>query len=218
MNQPHEKKSESVHNMVVSYIVLRRFVGVMGMALPFILWSGGYFLFEEGLQDSISSYYHTSMRDVFVGFLIVIGVFLLSYKGYEKKDDRAGDICCIAAIGVALFPTKGGNCEVAMHSLIGTSTSNILHFCFAGVFLCTLAYFALVLFVKSKGVVTPLKKHRNIIYRFCGTTIILCIISIGLVFLFYDYAGKAVFWLESIAVIAFGISWVIKGETLLRDK
>jgi hypothetical protein len=26
-----------------------------------------------------------------------------------------------------------------------------------------------------------------------------------------------VFWLESVAVVAFGVSWLVKGETILKD-
>ncbi len=31
-------------------------------------------------------------------------------------------------------------------------------------------------------------------------------------------AYDPVFWLEAIAIVAFGISWLIKGETLLKDE
>jgi hypothetical protein len=30
--------------------------------------------------------------------------------------------------------------------------------------------------------------------------------------------ARPVFWLESIALWAFGISWLVKGETILKDK
>ena len=30
-------------------------------------------------------------------------------------------------------------------------------------------------------------------------------------------AVHPVFWLEALAVIAFGVSWLVKGETVLRD-
>jgi hypothetical protein len=29
---------------------------------------------------------------------------------------------------------------------------------------------------------------------------------------------KPVFWLESIAVVAFGISWLVKGEAIFKDQ
>ena len=47
------------------------------------------------------------MQDVFVGVLFVIAWFLFSYRGYERKDDVAGDVACLCALGVALFPRVG---------------------------------------------------------------------------------------------------------------
>ena len=59
------------------------------------------------LQRSISEYYVTAMRDVLVGVLFAIAWFLFSYRGYESKDDIAGDLACgvimlacIASIGL----------------------------------------------------------------------------------------------------------------------
>jgi len=43
---------------------------------------------DPGIQDSISSYYYTDMRDVLVGSLCAIGVFLWSYRGYDDPDPR----------------------------------------------------------------------------------------------------------------------------------
>ncbi len=92
-------------SMVFSYLQLRKSIGLLGCALPFVLALGAIAFFQTGLQSSISSYYHTGMQDVFVGILCVIGLFLLSYKGYERKDAVAGNIASICAVGTALFPT-----------------------------------------------------------------------------------------------------------------
>jgi uncharacterized membrane protein len=52
----------------------------------------------------------------------------------------------------------------------------------------------------------------------------LCIL---LIFIYTVFLGKVashlqalnpVFWLESIAVVAFGVSWLVKGEAILKDK
>ncbi len=94
-------------SLVLSYLGLRKAIGIIGILLPFVLVFGKILL-ERGLgiESSISAYYYTVMGDVFVGSLCAVGVFLLSYRGYERKDNIAGDIACIFAIGVALFPTK----------------------------------------------------------------------------------------------------------------
>ena len=48
-----------------------------------------------------------------------------------------------------------------------------------------------------------------------------CIASILVYYLFFAKTSPSdctlVFWLESVAVWAFGISWLVKGETILTD-
>ncbi len=162
------------------------------------------------------------MRDVFVGTLFVIGLFLLSYTGYERKDDIAGNLACVFAVGLALFPVdageKGG---AATNSLVG-----ILHYAFALLLFLTLIYFALFLFTKMspKREPTPKKLQRNMVYRACGYVMSGCVLLMILYVLFLDdavpdlRAYAPIFWLEAFAVIAFGISWATKGEAILKDE
>jgi hypothetical protein len=104
-NTEMEKASASENSLVVSYLTLRKAVGMLGIAMPFIVSLGGMLIFRDGIQSSISSYYHTGMRDVLVGILWTIGFFLYSYKGYERVDNIAGNLACVFAVGVSLFPT-----------------------------------------------------------------------------------------------------------------
>lgn len=80
------------------------------------------------------------MRDVFVGSLCAIAVFLISYRGPQRVDDIAGKLACAFAIGVALFPTAPDADSTAPQELAGR-----LHDLFAALFFLTLAYFSLVL-------------------------------------------------------------------------
>jgi hypothetical protein len=45
------------------------------------------------------------LRGVLAGSLWAIGIFLMSYRGYQKRDEMAGRLACVFALGVALFPT-----------------------------------------------------------------------------------------------------------------
>jgi len=56
---------------------------------------------EDIIQESISHYYYTGMRNVFVGALCAVALFMFFYCGYDKWDDLAGDMAGIFAIGVA---------------------------------------------------------------------------------------------------------------------
>lgn len=208
------------NSLVISYLTLRKAVGVLGIALPFILAVGGMLLGDSGIQTSISSYYYTGMRNVLVGTLCAIGVFLLSYRGYERKDDIAGDIACVFALGVAFFPTTPPGTPTKMQMLIA-----VVHFtCAAGLFL-TLSYFSLCLFTKTDPNRKPTtrKLQRNKVYRACGYTMLAAIALIALNAALPDNLTAPierfdpVFWLESVTVIAFGVSWLTKGEAILKD-
>ena len=199
--------------VLVSYLTLRRVVGVLGVLLPVLLGVGCFVLGScTELQQSISEYYVTEMRDVFVGVLFAIAWFLFSYRGYERKDDIAGDLACLFAVAVAVFPATS-DCKAI----------RTVHFVSAVALFLVLAYFSMFLFTKTReGVLpTPEKTTRNRIYVACGVIMLACIAAIGLYYaLLQDTsvaAIKPVFWLEALVLWAFGCSWFVKGETLWRD-
>lgn len=206
-------------SLVLSYLGLRRAIGILGVGLPFVLAVGKLLLQGPGLEPSISDYYYTVMRNVFVGMLCAIGVFLMSYRGYERSDALAGNLACVAAVGVALFPTAPARDPSSLQQAIG-----YVHYGCAAAFFLILAYFCLALFRKTDPAkpMTPRKRQRNRVYATCGIVILACLAFLGL----YAMAlqGPAidridpVFWAEAIAVVAFGVSWLIKGETLLMDE
>ncbi|NUM79732.1 DUF998 domain-containing protein [bacterium] len=211
--------SQSNKALVLSYLDIRKAIGIIGIALPLALAIGKYFIDGPGMESSISHYYYTGMRNVLVGSLCAIAVFLLSYRGYERKDELAGDFACIFAIGVAFFPTTPVLNATERDKIIG-----ILHLIFATAFFSTLAYFSLALFrIKDKTkIITPRKKLRNHIYLVCGCTILACIVLIAMVSLLSPESPikqhNPVFWLEAIAIWAFGWSWFTKGEGILKDR
>ncbi len=211
---------EGNSRLVVSYLMLRKAVGCLGMVLPFILAVGGGLLFGAQIQESVSDYYYTGMRDVFVGVLFAMGVFLFSYKGYGKKDNIAANIAAVCVVGTALFPTTPKD-PSGLAATIGAA-----HIAFATIYFSMLAYFSLVLFTKTDPRVpaTPQKQRRNQVYRVCGYVILLAIALIALLPLLPMGAQSAleaidpVFWLESVAVVVFGVSWFVKGEGILADE
>ncbi len=196
--------------VIVSYLTLRRVVGVLGVSLPVVIALWGFSILGVfRVLPSISDYYGLRTRDVFVGTLFTIAWFLFTYRGYEKRDDVAGDLACVFAIGTALFPNTG------------TRLEQVAHFASASLLFLVLAYFSLFLFTKTSGTPTRMKRARNAVYRACGVVMLACIGLIGLYKLALDETPvqqlKPVFWLESLALWAFGVSWFVKGETLLKD-
>jgi len=205
--------------LVLSYLAMRKAVGIVGFALPIVLAVGKILLQGPGIQDSISSYHYTDMRSVFEGSLSAIGVFLLSTTGYDRQDEIAGRLASAFAFGVALFPTTPGAGATAQDKIIGG-----VHLSFAALLYLTLAYFSIALFTKTgpENRPTPRKLQRNVIYRVFGYTIVACLLLILIVKLLSANALlqrlRPVFWLESIATMSFGVSWLTKGETILKDQ
>src|ERR1700733_14862579 len=92
-------------NLVVSQLVLRKLIGRLGASLPFVLIIGNWSA-RTSPPGSISGYYYTDMRNVFVGGLCVLGAFLLAYRGGERLDDLITDAAGAGVILAALCPTK----------------------------------------------------------------------------------------------------------------
>lgn len=206
--------------LVISYMTLRKAVGAIGIALPFVLAFGNMILFDSpGIQESISRYYYTGMRDVLVGSVCAIAVFMISYHGPERADDISGDFACLFALGVALFPVAP--LPPAEPSPVEKWIGALHHFSAACLFL-TLAYFSLVLFRKKAPQPTVQKLQRNNVYLGCGAIILACIAAIVLIKLLADGSRimrfSPVFWLEALAIVAFGFSWLTKGEAILADE
>ena len=135
--------TSNTKDLVLSYLGLRKGIGIIGITLPIVLVIGKGMLESPGISDSISAYYYSVMRNVFVGSLCAIAIFLISYR-YEHLDDIAGDLAGAFAIGVALFPTAPDVGATGQQMMIG-----VLHGLFAACFFLTLAFFALVLFRKT---------------------------------------------------------------------
>jgi len=196
--------------LAVSYLTLRTVVGVLGISLPIVVAIVPAWLLGVPFQGSISAYYYTDMRNVFVGTLFVIGYFLLTYKGHERSDEIAGTLVWLFATGTALFPTApdGNSCKLERIYCV--------HPGFASALFLTLAFFSLFLFTKTKpGQILSKEKQRRIkIYKVCGYIMFGSIVVVPATYYFSDAERQAlhpVLWLEAISVWAFGVSWLVKG-------
>jgi hypothetical protein len=110
------ERSKEKNELVVNYLNLRKTVGWIGTLLPIVLLSGNALFFSTDLPDSMSSYYYTHMRDVFVGALCALGVFLIAYAGYDDWDRWITNIAGAGAIGVAMCATKPAVCAANARS------------------------------------------------------------------------------------------------------
>ena len=209
--------SSNNDQLVISHLILRRCVGIIGLALPFGLALGlAIHPQGHGVQESISRYYHTPMRDILVGALCAVGVFIAAHNGYRRKDRIAARITGVAAIGVALFPmsiTDANTLEIVLDKL---------HLVSSAVFFLGLAYISLRVFPDPDPHSPPLpgKPTRNRIYRSTGIIILVALATMATYSVLKNPDNdplaplRPLFWLESIAIVSFGVAWLVKGRTL----
>jgi hypothetical protein len=213
---------------------LMQIVGILGMALPFLLLL--FLWIDTGYDkplESISHYYLTRMSSVFTIILTLLAVFLILYVGYNKTDFTISTIAGIFAFGLILFPTDNviAYCNQSLDNVASISLDISkfrpkFHFACAGIFLLSLAYMSFFLFTitdKSKKLMGNPKILRNIIYKTCA---IIMVIAILIVFIggFLEKIPPSIyncnhitFWMETLAVEAFGFSWLVKGELFFAD-
>ena len=205
--------------IVFSYLALRRAVGIVALGLPFAVSIPVWLFGDHLVETSISGYYYTGARNLFVGSLCAIGMFRLCCRGYDWKDEVAGIFSAVCALGVAFFPTAPDGYATPRQTRIG-----IAHYTFALLLFLTLACFCLLLFKKSSGVgMTRKKVQRNLVYTISGFAILasLALIVVFKIFIKHTYlVGNigTVFVFETTSLLAFGIAWLIKGETFLKDE
>jgi len=195
----------------------RRVIGTLGLLLPLLvyLWAGARPI--PGLPRwtplwSISAYYYTGAVGVFVGVLVALSLFLFTYQGYRgvRADRIVGAMGGAAALVVALFPTiaPGGLPAPSWW----TPMTGVFHYVAAVVLFLSFILFAIWLFRRSD---TPRRRDRPLDKRrrddaclACGLVMIACVVWAGMA----SFADAPIFLPESIAVVAFAVSWLVKGE------
>ena len=199
--------------LVVRHLVLRRAIGVAGVALPVVLVVWGWVLAGAiRILPSLSDYYALRTRDAFVGTLFVIAAFLFAYRGHPGVDNRLSHLGCLFALGVAVFPNTYPGLDKVLHFV-----------CATGLFV-VLSCFSLFLFTKSdkRKEERPHRKNvRNRVYIACGLCMLACIALIAIYSCCLTDTAIArirpVLVLETLALWAFGFSWFVKGEAILKD-
>lgn len=211
--------------LVISYLTLRKAIGYLGILMPIIVRLGAYLFEGIPSNDSISAYYYTGMRDVFVGTLFANGVFLFCYRGPDTQDNVLTNIAGLSAVAIGLFPMDPAYNKIILerfpaindpgcyqnHGVLG------YHIYVVATFFAILSYLAIFRFTKSnQPQITKQKKSRNKVYIVCG---IVMLISLGAIVLI-KATGKtsSIFWPETVAIVAFGIAWLTKGQAILKDK
>ncbi len=199
-----------------AFLEQRRGMAVLAALFPVAFLVSSFVLHRTEFQTSISAYYWTRdlERNVFVGTLCAIGVFLLLYKGYTWVEDRVLDVAGASAVGIAFFPMdRAGDCA-------GKGAS--IHGVFAVLFFACIFYVCIFMSEKSLRQIQDLAlraRFRNA-YRTCSGIMVGSIaIAVASRLLPGDFAlalceRSAVFWFEAVGVWAFSAFWYVKTREL----
>jgi hypothetical protein len=218
---------------VRSYLLIRTVVGIIGVALPFVFIIGEAYFLQGNVRvrGSLSAYYHTSMRDIFVGALCVIGFLLATYMSAQTNtfDFWLSLVAGVAVLLVVFFPTQrpglppgAPECGTTpmppgcspVQQAFGETVVASIHFIFAAVFVVCLAWLAFLFAYREK------KYEHNAamanIQKICGWTIIVAVlwIVVGELFKLVIWELTPLYLGEVISVWAFGVSWLLKGKDL----
>jgi hypothetical protein len=210
-----------------SFFLMRTLVGIIGLALPLTLLLGDLFFLEAtfSARGSLSAYYHSGMRDVFVGTLCVVGILLVTYKVIERnRGNTLSTIAGFSALGVALFPTHlpSSMDETALTPLqvrLGEDLVGAFHYIFAAVFILALAVLCYDFAQRERSRPQQRAGYRarfspDSWYMFhIGMTglIVAAILFIVFTMLLGIFDTYSLLLGETVVVFAFGLSWLAKG-------
>lgn len=205
-----------------SYLIMRVLVGALAIALPFLLVLGDGIGFDADPfpRGSLSSYFFSGTREIFVGTLSATAVFLLTYKVAERNlDNTLSTLAGLAVLAVALFPTNPpARADLTpLQDRLGEGLVAGIHYASAAIFIGSLAVISYFFGVREgdrprrEGKRSPLFWQR--FHYLAAGTIAAAIVWIVVT----EIAGgppKALLYGEAVAVCAFGASWLMKGLEL----
>ena len=212
-----------------TYNNLRFGMAATAFAFPLLLLIGGLVLswFEPFssipllkmpslTMQSMSAYYHTPLRGVFVGLLFAIGIYLYLFKGFSPAENMWLNVAGTFAVLIALLPTTQG-CQTSC----GTFTTRYAH----GV--CVFVFFGMIYLVcrRSAEHTLPLLKDAVRVkwyatrYQILGQSFLWLPLIIGAFTIYFQQdldKSSRTFGLvaEMVAVWTFSYYWYLKGREI----
>ncbi len=228
-----EKYLSETNQESQSYARIRKAIGYLGAAIPFLCLSlslGG--LCKGIILPSISHYYYSIVGDGFVGILFALGLVLILYKSVfkieklRKWENRLSNLAGLLAMVVAFIPTfplTDQTCSFVkltesehqhIYGLLGH-----LHLPAAGIMLIIFGILSYNYFPRNWQTGMADSENKKI-YRICAWVIFISIFILLVYFLFeknLSFLGNfpIVFVFEFTSILAFAISWLEKGRAVM---
>jgi hypothetical protein len=219
--------------------LLRLGVGLIGALLPVALIAGNWIAGDKVIVPaSMSGSYYTSTRNLFVGSLCALAVFLIGYRHTERQD-RCTSFAGICAVLVALCPTAPTRPQTE------PAWVNYLHHTAAGALIFTLGLFCWVVFAdyarpgqeRPESIAARIRawltsawyslRHgtRDSLNLICGFLVFASgalALYTGLWPTSWSTGWSSLYLFEAVAVVSFGVAWitaaVVGVSTLTEDQ
>ncbi len=158
--------------LVRSYVGLRLLIGTLGLLLPLTLVLTDWLLLDDQrtIRGSMSAYYHSGARDLFVGGLTTAGIILVGYQFWSwwTWDFLLSFVAGVATIVVAFVPTGRPNatgdafsCDrvvapgvppcAALQAELGEATARTIHLIAAAVLVAAFCALCVVFALRQFG-------------------------------------------------------------------
>jgi hypothetical protein len=207
--------------------LLRLGVGVIGSVLPAALIAGNWIMGGKVIvPSSMSGSYYTSTRNLFVGALCALGVFLIGYRHTERQNWCTW-FAGVCALLVAFAPTSPPRPQTE------PAWINYLHHAAAAGLISTLGLFCWIVFAgyarsgaapagSAAGRRALLTRAGDILkpgggsglYLACGCLVLVSgglALYTGLRPTSWTTGWQSCYLFEAVAVFAFGIAWITAG-------
>ncbi|MCD0164934.1 hypothetical protein [Deinococcus sp. 12RED42] len=223
---------------------LQRFywaVGLIGLFMPWVVRLVGYFSECITNQPTVSSYYYTSSRDLFVGSLFAIGILIICARIGDRLERLLFFLCGIGAFLIGLCPTTADYPKNIMEA-VGAHTAQVyaqnvyvpqgpllisgtrVSFHSVGVALLfgsglILTGFVFVRNPLDPGVSPHIRVMRQRVYRWCAVVMLVCAVCL----LIFNLPGNErlapwTFYPESFYITAFGYAFLVKSQALIPNR
>lgn len=205
---------------------LRIALGLLGFSLPLVL-AGTGLVMDGHVQPSISDVFHTTQRDLLVGGLSVIGMFLMLHRGWRRWPGRwvSPDFIVfsagLGAMGVAFFPNESAHVSTMSQAIFGLTVAPNLHYGAALILFLMMSMSCFLIYAPAS---TGWERRFHVWMGrviFASGIMVLVFTTIKRMDTGWAHdlvvTHNMIFWDESIGVWAFSISWLLKAWMELRQ-
>jgi hypothetical protein len=226
-SRPQDRSSADLL-YIRSYLVLRTLIGLLGVLLPVVLVSLDQLLFDgipygtDWPRGSVSVYYYSGMRDVFVGTLAATGVFFVAYKVWERNLENvlswaAGASACVISLFSTWPPSKLAP-RTRLQDLVGVTAVSWTHYVVSVSFLVALVLISFFFGVREGKRIPRVGMKRSPqfwqwFHWVCAGAMVAALVWIGATNV-AGWPSRSLLIGEWVCAWAFGLSWFYKGLEL----